>query len=53
MDAVLNREVHLPQHTGKQTQIVDPEFCGQVTLHDAGGMGTHETHSRTKTTKQC
>ena len=51
MDAVLNTEVRLPRHTRQQTQPVGPEFCGQETRRVAGGMGTHETHSRIIITK--
>ena len=51
MDVVLNTKVHLPQHTGQQTRIVDPGFCGQATLHGAEEMGTHEIHSGILTDK--
>ena len=44
-DAVVNIGVHLPQHTAQRTRQADPESCGQETLHDAAGRGTHETHS--------
>lgn len=49
-DAVVNTEVHLPQHTAQRTQPADPESCGLETLHDAAGRGTHETHSGITTT---
>lgn len=48
VDAVLNKEVHLPQHTKQQIQAEDLEFFGQVTQHDVEGMGTQETHSGIK-----
>lgn len=44
-DAVVNIGVHLPQHTAQRTRQADPESCGQETLHDEAGRGTHETHS--------
>lgn len=44
-DAVVNIGVRLPQHTAQRTRQADPESCGQETLHDAAGRGTHETHS--------
>lgn len=49
-DAASNTRVHLPRHTEQRTRTVDPGFYGQETRHDAGEMGTHETHSATKTT---
>ena len=48
MDAALNKGAHLPQHTRQQIQREDLEFFDQVTLHDAAGMGTQETHSGNK-----
>ena len=54
-DAVLNTEVHLPQHTAQRTRPADPESYGLETPHDAAERGTHEIHSgivkRSKTFK--
>ena len=52
MDAALNKGAHLPQHTRQQIQREDLEFFDQVTLHDAAGMGTQETHSGNKNHKK-
>ena len=45
-DAVLNKEVHLLQHTAQQTQRADLGFYGRVTPHGAIERGTHETRSK-------
>lgn len=46
-DAAVNRAVHLPPHTKQQTQSTGAESDVQVTLRDAGGVGTHGTRSAT------
>ena len=49
-DAAVNKAVHLPPHTTRQTQSTGPESCARETLRDAGGLGTHGTHSETTVT---
>ena len=48
--AAVNRAVHLPPHTTRQTQSTGPESCARETLRDAGGLGTRGTHSETTVT---
>ena len=49
-DAAVNKAVHLPPHTTRQTQSTGPESCARETLRDAGGLGTRGTHSETTVT---
>ena len=49
-DEAVNKAVHLPPHTTRQTQSTGPESCARETLRDAGGLGTHGTHSETTVT---